>query len=418
MTLRFLLPLLFVPLSPAVGEEWRWSTVEGHKLQAGFGGVTGDRVSLLVAGKPLPVLRERLSPASREQAARLAADPVAAAPASPPVPWNYEDEASGRLVQVRETGPGLIEVVVFASPGGWFFRWAGSGSRAKVPAGGEGKKGRGETVLSFSQVTGEGGERGTLFTGLESASGSKLEIRFAEGEREPQDAGINGVYNRITADKALVLARKQYKTASAALDDFLRTAPRNWPGANRRAAGEWESRWPVLRADWTKLVFPAAGFVAASEARALEPHLDYWIGLMEATGMGLGWIAYTSFEQPAIDGWAGEYDDGFGGHVSLREVTGGALSFSLGCFRGRGEDPQTEEFTGRIPPEGVGKQGGGQLTAVFSQETAGLPEGVAPMKINFRKFPHFLVVQTENAGPQFGPAWFDGVYRWSPTPVE
>jgi hypothetical protein len=398
----------------ALAAEPRWVSVEGHKLRAGFAGVSGDRVNLILDGKPLPVLLSRLAPASREQAAQLKPEPA-------PVPlhrWDYLDEISGRQVCVRETAPGLIEVVVFASSGGSFFRWAGSGSRSEDQPAGDGKKERGTTMLTFSQVVGEGGERGTLFSGLESANGSKLEIRFAEGESEPQDAGINGVYGRITADKALALSKKQFKTVSAALQELWRVAPRSWPGANRRVAGEWEARWPILRADWAELVFPAAGFVSPAEARVLEPHLDYWLALSEATGMGWGLIAYGGFEQPAIDGWAGEYDDGFGGHVSLREVTGGALSFALGCARGRGEDPQTAEFAGRIPVAGLAKQGGSQRTAVFVQETAGLPEGVLPMKISFRKFPHFLVVQTENAGPHTAPAWFDGVYRWSPAPVE
>ncbi len=393
----------------------RWTTVDGHKLRAGFGGVNGERVALILDGKPIPVPMSRLSPASQEQVRQLTPSQASTPPLGR---WEYHDEKSGRQVSVRETAPGMITVVIFGSSGGYVFRWEGSGSRSAVAPSDNGKKSKIGALLSFSQVVGEGGERGTLFTGNESANGSKLEIRFAEGERDPYDPGINGTYEQISTDKALALAKKQVKTASVALEQTLSTVPRNWPGTNRRAAGVWEDRWPGLRSDWVQLVFPAAGFVAPADGKWLEPHLDYWIAQLEATGLGWGLIAYSTFEQPAVEGWDGEYDDGYGGHVSLRGGAGGAVTFNLTCSRGRVDAPQSADLPGRIPSEAQGKEGGGVLTAVYTHDGTGLPEGAPSPMIRFRKYSHFLVVETEHAQPYTGTAWFGGVYRWYPVPAE
>ena len=342
-------------------DEPKWITVEGYAMRASFVAVAGDRIGLLYEGKPLSVPLNRLSPASQEQARQLAqtapkaAGPAAGPGASPSAATAkrsyYFDPATFRHVVVTEGEANAVEVLFYGSTGGWFFRWEGDGLRKPAA----GPKNR-ESELRFSQVVGEGGERGTAFTGIDRES--KLEIRFAEGEREPQDAGINGLYERISPEKAVTLAKKEFKTADEALEETLRSAPRNWPSGDRRMAGEWENRWPVLRANWVKLIFPPVAFAAPAETKMLEAYADYWIAHLEATGMGVGLIGGTVFEQPATETWDGEDDDGFGGHVSLRSAAERAMSFTLSCARGHGLEPESADLSGRIPGTSVRQEAG------------------------------------------------------------
>jgi hypothetical protein len=411
--LRFLLCL---PLALPAAETPRWTTVEGHRLRAEFAAMAGDRVGLWVDGKPLLVPLSRLSPASVEQAQQLARTPPKPGPPSPPpapARTHFFDEATHRYVIVTGDESGPVAVTIFGSGAGYFFRWQGEGQRAAAVKPGERNR---ERMLSFSQIVGEGGERGTGFTGIDRES--KLEIRFAEGERDPQDAGINGTYERISAEKAVALAKKELKEGAAALDQILRNAPRAWPGPDRRAAGEWEDRWPILRDRWVKLAFPPAAFVAPGDSKSLEPHLDFWIAQLEAAGTGYGLIAGSTFEEDAVEGWDGEYDDGFGGHVSLRGGADQSLSFSLSCYRGNSLEPETAELTGRIPAASVRRESGGVLTATHTHQPAEPLPGIPPVKLTFRKAAHFLIVETEDALAYTGSAWFDGVYRWYPVPVE
>jgi len=326
---------------------------------------------------------------------------VAEAEVESPKTVHYYDEASFRHVMVTEGEKGAVSFVVRWSNPDYFTQWIGDGIRK-------------EDELIVSQITGEDTPRGTHFVG--KIRESKLEIAYVPGELEPQDAGINGNYSRISADKVLSLAKKEYKAADDHLDEILKTAPKTWPGADRRVLGPWKDRWPGLRENWVKLVFEPAA-LPASDRKALEGKTEYWIALMEATGLAQGFIAGTMFEKAAEPGWDGEYDDGFGGHVSLRRGADRSLILSMSYYRGSGMEPETSELTGRIPAASQAQEGD-VFTANYTHTPPELPTGTVPAKIKLRKAGHFLTVETQDAGRYVKRGWFDGVYRWGPVPVE
>ena len=333
--------------------------------------------------------------------------------AESPKAVHYFDESTGRHLTVADGEFGKVTVEVrFAAPGS-SSRWFGDGTRK-------------DKEITFAQTVGEDQERGTYF--MAKGGESKLEVSFKPGQREPQDAGVNGIYRHITDEKRLSLARKEFGVADDMLGQLLKTAPKAWSAEDRRMAVEWKTRWPELLKRWMGLVFkPAAPPALAAKAPVgtatksgdpggSEKDADYWIALTETTAMALGFFG-TAPDKSAPPGWDGEYDDGFGGHVSLRLGKDGILRFSLNCTRGSG-DGQTGELIGRIPATAVKQETSGELTASYTHNDAELKAGEQQATVTLRKTGHFLVVQAQYAGRYHGRAWFDGIYRWGPVPVE
>lgn len=341
-----------------------------------------------------------------------------AAQAAGPTITHYFDEASSRHATLTEGDFGKITIVFrFTGGPGSYGRWYGNGTRK-------------EKVITFAQTVGEDQERGTSF--IAKASESKLEVAFEPGQRMPVDAGINGTFRHITEEKRLSMAKKETGLAEDALAQALKTVPRTWPNEDRPVAPEWKARWPDLRNRWMDLVYKAPSpptspgaksapgkalplGAKAETAGAPVPTADYWTALAETNGMGLAFI-----NQPLdklIPNWDGEYDDGFGGHVSLRLGTDGFLRFTLSCTRGSG-DGQTGELIGRIPASAVTKEKNGDLNANYTHKDAALKPEDQQATVKLRKQGHFLTVETQYAERYYGRAWFNGIYRWSPVPKE
>jgi hypothetical protein len=339
--------------------------------------------------------------------------------AAPPATTHYFDEATNRQAVVTEADFGKLTVVIrFVGGPGSFSRWYGEGTRK-------------DNEISFSQTVGEGQERGTEF--VAKASETKLEIAFKPKQRMPVDAGINGTYRNISEEKRLSIAKKEAGAADDALAQALKTVPRTWMSEDRSMAGEWKARWPDLRSRWMSLVIkPAPPPAASPAAKSLPggapafgskstqsatppPTADSWTALAETTGMGLAFMSQPL--DKVVPGTDGEYDDGFGGHVSLRQGTDGFLRFTLTCNRGIGEG-QAGELYGRAPAEQVVKDKNGGFTASYTHKDAELKPEDQQATVKLRKAGHFLVVETQYAARYCGRAWFDGIYRWSPVPKE
>ena len=169
------------------------------------------------------------------------------------------------------------------------------------------------------------------------------------------------------------------------LGQLLKTAPKAWSAEDRRVATEWKTRWPELLKRWMGLVFkpsptPAPATKAPlgtagrpGDAGGPEKDADHWIALTETTAMALGFLG-TAPDKSAPLGWDGEYDDGFGGHASLRMGKDGILRFSLTCTRGSGEG-QTGELIGRVPATAVKQEKTGELMASYTHNDAELKPG-------------------------------------------
>jgi hypothetical protein len=336
-----------------------------------------------------------------------------AAGAAAPPPAHYFDDATGRHVSITESDFGKVSVVFRMTGPGNSYRWYGEGTKK-------------EKEITFSQIVGEGQEAGTAF--VAKVGESRLEVGYKPGQRMPVDNGINGEYRRITEDKRLGLAKKEASVADDTLANVLRVTPRAWSGESRSVAGDWKARWPDLRSRWMNLVLklppppPAPNSSAkpplgsdGKSSGALAPTADYWITYVETTAMGIGFIN-GPLDKVVPPNWDGEYDDGFGGHVSLRLGADGDLRVSLTCARGP-EGAAGELFV-KVAKSGLGKEKNGELTARHTHQDRELKAEEKQAVIKLRKAGHFVIVETENAQRYCGRAWFDGIYRWGPMPAE
>lgn len=325
---------------------------------------------------------------------------------------HYFDEVASRHLTVTGADFGKVVIEIRFVGAGSSSRWFGDGTQK-------------DKEITFAQTVGEDQERGTFF--VAKGGESKLEIGYKPGQRTPQDAGINGLYRHITDEKRLSLARKESGVSDDMLGQILKAAPKSWPSEDKPVAGEWKNRWPDLLQRWMGLIFkpaapapaakplPGVG-VKADDASSPEKQADYWIARTETTNMAIGFLS-VPLDKLIPPGWDGEYDDGFGGHVSLRLGRDGILRFSLTCTRGSG-DGQTGELTGRIPVSALKKEKNGDFIAGYKHHDAELKPEEQQATVSLRKTGHFLFVETQYAERYRGRAWFDGIYRWGPVPTE
>ena len=113
---------------------------------------------------------------------------------------------------------------------------------------------------------------------------------------------------------------------------------------------------------------------------------------------------------------SGDYDDGFGGRVSLRPQGDGTFRLGFGWQRGDLE-AMGSDLSLDIPAEKVVKERDGNWSATFPYQDPNLAPGDLPAQFRVQKTGRFLLVMTENATRYTGKAWIDGVYRWGPIPV-
>lgn len=131
-------------------------------------------------------------------------------------------------------------------------------------------------------------------------------------------------------------------------------------------------------------------------------------------------MAYRFIQQPpdpvGKGQWEGDYDDGFGGRVSIRLAQDGRLRVNLSCTRGN--EFQGGDIAGAIPVAEVREKGGeSSAGAIFRQ--ADVPEDVRDVQVTLRRKGGFLWVETMRKVPlPTSRAWFDGIYRWMPVPQE
>lgn len=145
--------------------------------------------------------------------------------------------------------------------------------------------------------------------------------------------------------------------------------------------------------------------------------VNYWLKLAEATA-----LAY-SFMEPLPDGkgqesWDGDYNDGFGGGVSIRRAADGRLRVSLTCTRV--SELHGADVQGNVPAEAVkAAKGAEAATAETVFTEAELPENAKDVRVILKRKGGFLWVETERKqAPPGRLSWFDGIYRWAPVPVE
>lgn len=327
----------------------------------------------------------------------------------PPV-LHFYDEVGQRCLTLRSTSTNGVEVGIrWAADPGSTGAWAGQGTRK-------------DNQIIFAASVDEGQDRGSYF--IAKGGESKMEVSFRPGQKMPQDPGILGIYRRVSDEKRLQLARKEFQAADDRLNAALKTASRTWPSADRSVAADWKTRWPALLNRWMKISYqppesakvkPARPFASDKDSLLPEKDVQYWLKLAQTTA-----LAYSFAQQipdpKSAGAWDGEYDDGFGGHVSIRRAKDGKLRVNLSCTRVN--ENQGSDLAGQIPADAVkSKNGESTAEAVFVE--AEVPEDAKDISVSLKRVGGFLWVETKRKiTPQGSLSWLDGIYRWSPVPAE
>lgn len=328
-----------------------------------------------------------------------------------PAEAHYYDEVTNRHLTVKAGDFGKAEVSVrFISGPGTFYSWVGDGVKQ-------------EKDLIFSQSVGEDQDRGTYF--LAKGGESKLEINYKPGQRMPMDAGVNGLYRRITPDKRLSLAKKEFEAADDHLQAQFKTIAKTWSKDDKTAAADWKAHWPELRKKWVDIVYKAPASLTSPGKPALgttvrpgaptgvEGQADYWITMTEVTGVAIAFIIQPHDKPPPPD-LTGDYDDGFGGRISLRPQKDGTLTLNLACIRGRGNETQTGMLAGLIPADKLPASGADELKADYINADPELPPTEKQAVLHLRRVGRFLYIVPENTARYTARGWFEGIYRWAP----
>ena len=323
----------------------------------------------------------------------------------------FYDEESMRYLTLRQTSATGVEVLMrWASEPGSTGIWTGQGNRK-------------DNLLTFAALVDEGQDRGSYF--IAKGGESKMEILFKPGQKMPQDPGILGIYRRVSDEKRLQLARKESQAADERLGAALKEASHTWSGVDKTVPADWKARWPALLGRWMRIAYqptelvkakpaPPSAAGAGKDAATPEKDVNYWLKHAQATA-----AAYGFMQQPPVlksSSWDGEYDDGFGGHVSIRRAKDGKLRVNLNCTRVN--ENQGADLAGQIPPEAVTSKNDETTAAAVFIETD-VPEAAKEVSITLKRKGSFLWVEAKRkATPPGSLSWFDGIYSWSEVPKE
>ena len=184
---------------------------------------------------------------------------------------HYYDEVGQRYLTLNTSGSRVDVSVRMAADPGSTGRWSGQGTRK-------------DNQIVFAAVVDEGQDRGSYF--IAKGGESKMEISFKPEQKMPQDPGILGIYRRVSDEKLVQLARKEFQAAEDRLAAALKNASRTWTAVDKPLASDWKTRWAVMRERWMKIAYqapapaqskPAQPFAAGTEQPLQEKDANYWL---------------------------------------------------------------------------------------------------------------------------------------------
>lgn len=274
--------------------------------------------------------------------------------------------------------------------------WTGDGVR------------KGDNIIFAVSVTDETVNREPFFVAKKKES--RVTIDFRSDKPDQPDPGIRGEFQRLTPEKRLQFAKKEFQAAEARLALAWQNATRDGRHDDKVIVSDWRARWPALRQRWMALSYAPPGIKPEEDA-------GFWQRLAQAT-----MFAY-SFNEQRVDpknsgGWAGDYDDGFGGRVTITERKEGGLRVALNCTRGlAGDEASGSDIAGDIPASGLKKKGENRSAeGVFSfASVEGQPR--REMRVKLERRGGGLWIETTYLQATNRKGWHDGIYRWQPPPM-
>lgn len=332
----------------------------------------------------------------------------------PPPIW-YHDGANRFLkLTLADFGKTYVELRTVGAPGE-ASRWNADGEKK-------------EKEIVFARSVGEDEERGTYYVATATEASFRVKIQPGK-EKIMQDEGVVGNYQRLTEDKRLLLAKREFEAAEKRLDATHKLILKTTATADKPVLADIKLRWPALRERILSLrdkpkpaaaasAKPPIGSMGKPAADSPELIPERWHAKTELTGTQIGLVS-AALDTKIKDGWDGDYSDGFGGSVNLLMQPDGKLSFTLNCSRG--SDAQSGTLAGATLPKSDTKTPGATkvLSAEFVDSNAEVKDAALQSRVRFLRSGHYLIIDTNNAERYSGRGWFDGVYRkQSPPPAE
>lgn len=309
---------------------------------------------------------------------------------------HYFDQVGQRYVSIVEDGTARVVLS---------FRWGYE--PGSLPGWvGDGSWRRGEVVFA-APAPDENVERGPFFAAERSES--RLVIRFLHDKPDQPDPGIRGEYRLLSRERRLQLAKKEFQAAEARLTEAWQTAVRDGRHDDKVLVSDWKANWPTLRQRWMRLSYSPPGIAPEQDA-------DFWIRLAQAT------MFASSFNNQRVDpknkgDWAGDFDDGFGGRITIRERKEGALRVSLTCTRGLdGNEMNGADVTGEVPASALRKKGDVRTAEAVFNLPGGDESPRKQLRVKLERRGGGLWVETTYLQPTDRSGWLDGLYRWMPVP--
>ena len=326
--------------------------------------------------------------------------------AAPAPVWYFDGVTRIAKVTLADFGKTYVELRVTSAPG-VASRWVADGERSEK-----------EIVFARSVTADE--VRGTFYVAVATDSSFKVKIKPGQ-DKDAKDEGVVGQYHRLTDERRLLLAKREFEAAEKRLEVTHKLVLKTSPEDDKPALTEIKQRWPALRERIASLrdkpqtaadanTKPPIGSGGKSAAGAPELQPERWNLKSELTGTEIGYFEVKVYGKTK-DGWEGDYSDGFGGSVNILQDKDGKLRFTLNGTRG--DEDQANTLSGGAIVNSTGKE----LTAEFTDNNAEVKDAALQTRVRFRRSGHYLYIETNKAERYTGRGWFDGVYRKQPTPA-